>query len=77
MEMLKTVGQKVVVIGSAAGALVAGSASAALPAEATAAFTSLSGSVTDILAAIWPILAAVTVGFALIKLFKRGTSKAV
>ena len=52
-------------------------ASAALPTEATAAFTTLSGNVTDILAAIWPILAAVVGGFTLIKLFKKGASKAV
>lgn len=52
-------------------------AAAALPAEATAAFTTLSGNVTDILAAIWPILAAVVGGFTLIKLFKKGASKAV
>jgi hypothetical protein len=52
-------------------------AHAALPTEATAAFTTLSGHVTDILAAIWPILAAVVGGFTLIKLFKKGASKAV
>jgi hypothetical protein len=45
---------------------------AALPTEATAAFTSLSSNVTDILAAVWPIIAAVTGGFVLIKLFKKG-----
>ena len=58
-------------------ALVAGSAMAALPTEATAAFTQLSTYVTDILAAVWPIVAAVVGGFALIKLFKRGANKAV
>lgn len=56
---------------------VSGAASAALPTEATAAFTTLSGNVTDIIAAIWPILAAVVGGFALIKLFKKGAAKAV
>lgn len=50
-------------------------AHAALPSEATAAFTSISGAVTDILAAIWPIVAAVTGGFVLISLFKKGASK--
>lgn len=68
---------QLVAAGGVVLATMSASAFAALPAEATAAFTSLSGSVTDILAAIWPILAAVTGGFALIKLFKRGTSKAV
>ncbi len=58
-----------------ASALVAaaGVANAALPTEATAAFTAVSGNVTDIFAAIWPIIATVTGGFVLIKLFKKGT----
>jgi len=56
---------------------VAASAHAALPAEATAAFGEISGSVTDVLAVIWPIVAAVTGGFVLIKLFKKGANKAV
>lgn len=51
------------------------SAHAALPTEATSAFTALSGNVTDIFAAIWPIVAAVTGGFVLIALFKKGASK--
>lgn len=52
-------------------------ARAELPAPAAAAFTTVSGYVTDIVAAIWPILAAVTAAFALMKLFKKGVSKAV
>lgn len=55
--------------------LIAGAAQAALPTEATAALTTVSGNVTDIFAAIWPIIATVVAGFVLIKLFKRGTSK--
>ena len=55
-------------------AFAAGFCHAALPAEASSAFTTLSGNVTDILAAIWPIVAAVVGGFALIRLFKRGGS---
>ena len=58
-------------------AVVAGMAHAALPTEATAAFNGLSTNVTDIFTAIWPILAAVVGGFALIKLFKKGASRAV
>lgn len=57
--------------------LVFGVAHAALPTEATAAFAGLSTNVTDIFTAIWPILAAVVGGFALIKLFKKGASRAV
>jgi len=53
--------------------LAAGVAQAALPTEATAAFTTVSGNVTDIFAAIWPIVAVVTGGFVLIRLFKKGT----
>lgn len=56
---------------------VSGFASAALPTEATAAFTALSGNVTDVIASVWPILAAVVGGFALMKLFKKGANKAV
>lgn len=56
---------------------VAGMAHAALPTEATAAFTGLSTNVTDIFTAIWPIVAAVVGGFALIKLFKKGANRAV
>lgn len=55
--------------------LLAGSAHAALPTEATAAFTTLTGNVTDIFAAIWPIVAAVTGGFVLVSLFKKGAGK--
>ena len=54
---------------------VIASAHAALPTEATGAFTVLSGNVTDILAAVWPIVAAVTGGFVLISLFKKGAGK--
>jgi len=57
-------------------ALVAASAQATLPTEAAAAFTAISGNVTDILAVVWPIVATMTGGFVLIKLFKKGASKA-
>lgn len=59
--------------------LMAGAAAAhaALPAEATAAFTAISGNVTDVLAAMWPIVALATGGFVLVKLFKKGANKAV
>ncbi len=63
---------KKVVVASALVA-AAGVANAALPTEATSAFTAVSGNVTDIFAAIWPIIATVTGGFVLIKLFKKGT----
>lgn len=67
---------KLGLVGAAAAVFVE-NAMAALPAEATAAFTTLSGNATDVLAAIWPIVAIVTGGFALVTLFKKGASKAV
>jgi hypothetical protein len=48
---------------------------AALPTEATAVFTSLSGTVTDVSAAIWPIIGAVMILFLTIKLVKRGGNR--
>ncbi|KOO14412.1 hypothetical protein AKJ18_13500 [Vibrio xuii] len=54
----------------------AGTASAALPADAQAAIDSISTFVTDILAAAWPIAATITGGFIGIKLFKKGANKA-
>lgn len=53
------------------------SAHAALPTEATAAFSAIKDNVTDVLAAIWPIVALATGGFVLVKLFKKGANKAV
>lgn len=54
-----------------------GSASAELPIGVSTAFT---GVQTDGLALIdlaWPVLTAITVGFIIIKLFKKAVSKAV
>lgn len=48
---------------------------AALPTEATAVFTSLSGTVSDVGAAIWPIIGAVMILFLTIKLVKRGGNR--
>lgn len=57
--------------------MLAAFAHAALPTEATAAFTSLSDNLTSIFAAVWPIVATAVGGWALIKLFKKGAGKAV
>jgi len=73
MNMFQKIGS---VIGSTSLGMVA-SAHAALPTEATAAFTAISGNVTDVLAAMWPIIALATGGFVLVKLFKKGANKAV
>lgn len=66
-------------LGLAGAALLAfvENAMAALPTEATTAFSTISGNVTDVLAAMWPIVALATGGFILIKLFKKGANKAV
>lgn len=55
--------------------IAASGAHAALPTEAAAAFSAAQTNVTDILAVLWPIVASLTGGFLLIKLFKRGTNK--
>jgi len=62
-----------VAVGSSLG--VVADAQAALPTEATAVFTSLSGTVTDVSAAIWPIIGAVMILFLTIKLVRKGANK--
>lgn len=57
--------------------MLAAFAHAALPTEATAAFTSLSDNLTAIFALVWPILATAVGGWTLMKLFKKGAGKAV
>jgi len=69
--------QKAVLAASVLAAGVIESAQAALPTEASTAFSTISGNVTDVLAAMWPIVALATGGFILIKLFKKGANKAV
>jgi hypothetical protein len=65
-------------VGSAAFAfsLVAGSAHAVLPAEATTALTEVATFGTDMISAAWPIVALITVGLVGIGLFKKFVSKA-
>lgn len=49
---------------------------AALPAEATAAFTTLGTDATSLLAAGWPIIVIVVGGLVVMKLFRKVISKA-
>lgn len=56
-------------------AFIVSHAQAALPTEATAAFTGIGTAITDVLAAVWPLIAAVMIGFITIKLTKRGGNK--
>ncbi|MDB6060356.1 MAG: Phage major coat protein Gp8 [Verrucomicrobiaceae bacterium] len=58
-----------------AGTLVAASANAALPAEATAAITSASTTITDVSAAVWPAIGAGIVAFLTIKIIKKFANK--
>lgn len=60
----------------AAPVLLIGQAHAALPTEITTAFTSISDTVTGILALVWPIATTLVVGFVGLKLFKKGANKA-
>lgn len=60
----------------AAGAsVVAVQAHAALPTAATEAFTNLKTDALSLIDLVWPVVGAITVGFVLISLFKRGASK--
>lgn len=56
--------------------VIAGAASAAVPAEVTAAFASITDTATGTLALVWPIAVTLTVGFVGLKLFKKGANKA-
>lgn len=49
---------------------------AALPTEVTAAFTTVSEDAGSMISAGWPVLVGITVGFVLMKLFKKVVSKA-
>ena len=61
----------------AGGSLVAaGSAHAALPAEATAAFTGISDNFTALATVAWPVAGTVVGGMILLKLFKKMANKA-
>lgn len=58
-----------------AGLGLASAVQAAVPPEATAALTGLQTDAAAMIAAAWPVVAAVVVGFVLIGLFKRAASK--
>lgn len=61
----------------AAGTMVfVANAQAALPTEATAAFTEVLSDGKEMVGLAWPVAVAITGGFILIKIFKKGISKA-
>jgi len=73
-EKLKT-GVQRGAIGAGLLALTA-SAHAELPTAVTGAFTTVQADAGDMLDAGWPLLVAITVGFVLMKLFRKVVSKA-
>lgn len=54
---------------------LASAAHAAVPAEVTTAFSSISELANGVLALVWPIAIAITVGYVGIKHFKKGANK--
>jgi len=60
----------------AAVLLASGSAHAELPAPVAAAFTTIETNFTDLETAGWPVVATITGGLILIKLFKKFANRA-
>lgn len=56
-------------------ALSSASAFAALPTDASTALSTVTTFGSDLLTALWPAIGAISGGFVLIKLFKRGINK--
>lgn len=67
--------RRAVAVALVVGSMIAVQAHAALPTEATTAFTSLKADAESLITAAWPVVAAITVGFVLISLFKRAAGK--
>jgi mannose/fructose/N-acetylgalactosamine-specific phosphotransferase system component IID len=57
------------------GSMVSSVASAALPAAAGTAFTDLQTDGLALLDLAWPVVAAITIGFIAVKLFKKAANK--
>ena len=70
-----TMRRRIAMAVAAGASVVAVQAHAALPTAATAAFTQLQTDGLSLIDLIWPVVGAITVGFVLISLFKRGASK--
>lgn len=68
--------QNQVVVGTGL-VLGTGVASAALPTAATTAFTTLQTDVLSLIDLAWPAAIAITVGFIILRMFKRAASAAV
>ena len=74
--MLKNInGLKVKATALVGSALAIGSASAEIPVEATTAITAVQTDGTAMIAAGWPVVAAIVGGLILIKLFKKVMGK--
>lgn len=61
----------------AATALGALQAHAALPPEATAAFTALQSDFNSMMTLVWGVLGVTTAAWVIVKVFKKGANKAV
>jgi steroid 5-alpha reductase family enzyme len=72
--MLKTTKQKVAL--AAVLSVAAASSHAALPEAATNAITSIQTDGVAMIDAFWPVAVAITGGFVILKLFRKGVGKA-
>jgi hypothetical protein len=71
MDKGRTLGKMVV----AGGAMVAGSAHAALSTEIGTGLTAIQTDALALVDLVWPVVVAITGAFIIFKLFKRGVSK--
>lgn len=73
--MFKTLKSKLLAGSAVVASAVSGVVSAAIPVAASTAITDLQTDALGMIDLFWPVIGAITVGFILIKLFKRGGSK--
>lgn len=73
-DRFKKITSGVVALGSIVGAAAA-NAAYTMPTAATAVFANMDSAYSQIEALIWPVLGAVTIGFFVIRMFKKGASK--
>lgn len=73
-DRFKKITAGVVALGSLVGAAAA-NAAYTMPTAATAVFTDMDDAFSQIEGYIWPVLGAVTLGFFVIRMFKKGANK--
>lgn len=74
--MFKSTKTQFLVLLSLVTAMAASTAHAALPQGATDAMTALATDSASMIDQAWPVVISVTIGFAIIRLFKRSTRSA-